>query len=453
MRKAQKGTEIKMIKTIKSNEFEKDCILQKTITSTKVTSSVAMIIANIIKRGDDALREYTEKFDGCILDSFELSQAVIDKAVEAVDPEFIKIMERAAENIKEFHMNQVQKGFNLPPKNGVILGQKITPIERVGIYVPGGSASYPSSVLMNCIPAKIAGVKEIIIATPPSNECMNSEDGVCCVNGVICINGIDARVLAAAKIAGADRVFTIGGAQAIAALAFGTNSVPRVDKITGPGNAYVAEAKRQVFGIVGIDMIAGPSDVLVIADSTADPVLIAADMLSQCEHGPDSPAILITNSKTLASKVDKELTSQLAALPRRDIARKAIKEHGLIIIAKSIDEAFDLSNTIAPEHLEVFLDEPFNFLDKIQNAGSVFLGKYSPEPLGDYYAGPNHTIPTSGTSRFSSPLSVEDFTKKTSYTFYSEKALRAASADVIRFAEEEGLKAHALSVSKRFKDK
>ena len=452
MRKARKGCK-KMIKIIKSSEFERGCIVQKTITSTKVTTAVAMIVANIIKRGDEALREYTQKHDGCLLDKFELSKAEMDKAVEVVDPEFIRIMERAAENIKDFHMNQIQKGFNLPPKNGVILGQKITPIERVGIYVPGGSASYPSSVLMNCIPARIAGVKEIIIATPPSGECMNSEDSVCCVNGVVCINGVDARVIAAAKIAGADRVFTIGGAQAIAAFAFGTDSVPAVDKITGPGNAYVTEAKRQVYGIVGIDMLAGPSDVLVIADGSADPVLIAADMLSQCEHGPDSPAVLITNSKSLANKVGKEITSQLGDLPRKDIARKAIKEHGLIIIAKSIDEAFELSNILAPEHLEVFLDEPFNYLDRIQNAGSVFLGKFTPEPLGDYYAGPNHTIPTSGTARFSSPLSVEDFTKKTSYTFYSEKALRAASNDVIRFAEEEGLKAHALSISKRFKDK
>jgi len=442
-----------MIKTIKSDEFERGCIVQKTITSTKITTAVAMIIANIIKRGDEALREYTEKFDGCKIENFELSKSAMDKAVEVVDPEFIRIMEQAAENIKDFHLNQSQKGFNLPPKSGVILGQKVTPIERVGIYVPGGSASYPSSVLMNCIPAKIAGVSEIIIATPPSSDCSNSDDGVCCVDGIVCINGVDARVIAAAKIAGADRVFTIGGAQAIAALAFGTASIPRVDKITGPGNSYVAEAKRQVFGIVGIDMIAGPSDVLVIADASADPAFIAADMLSQCEHGPDSPALLITNSKALAGKVSREITTQLSDLPRKDIARKAIKDHGLIIITKTIDEAFELSNIIAPEHLEIILDEPFNYLDKIHNAGSVFLGKYTPEPLGDYYAGPNHTIPTSGTARFSSPLSVDDFTKKTSYTFYSEKALRAASADVIRFAEEEGLKAHALSVSKRFKNK
>jgi len=429
-----------MIKIIKANEFEKNCIVQKTVDSTAITTAVAMVIANIIKRGDEALREYTVKFDGCELGSFELTKAAMDKAIDKVDPEFISVMERAARNIEDFHRNQVQKGFDLPPKNGVILGQKITPIERVGVYVPGGSASYPSSVLMNCIPAKIAGVKEIIIATPPSNECPVNTDSV---------NGVDPKVLAAAKIAGADRVFTMGGAQAIAALAFGTVTVPRVDKITGPGNVYVAEAKRQVFGIVGIDMIAGPSDILVIADASADPVLIAADMLSQCEHGPDSPAVLITNSKGLADKVSSEIEMQLPKLPRKDIARKAINEHGLIILAKSMDEAFKISNIIAPEHLEIFLDEPFYYLERVINAGSIFMGKFSPETLGDYYAGPNHTLPTSGTSRFSGPLSVDDFTKKTSYTYFSKEALIAASDDVIRFAEEEGLRAHALSISKR----
>ena len=443
-----------MIKVIKSSEFEKGCIVQKTISSTSITSSVAMIIANIIKRGDEALREYTERFDGCSLTNFELPKAAMEKALENLDPEFIKIMERAAKNIEDFHRNQIPKGFDLPPKNGIILGQKINPIERVGVYVPGGSASYPSSVLMNCIPAKIAGVKEIIIATPPSDKCnTDCEDDICQVDGVTCINGVDVRVIAAAKIAGVDRIFTIGGAQAIAALAYGTASIPRVDKITGPGNAYVAEAKRQVFGIVGIDMVAGPSDILIIADANVNPVFIAADMLSQCEHGPDSPAILITNSKSLADKVKKEIGTQLKALPREEIARKAVDDHGLIIITKSIEEAFEISNIIAPEHLEILLDEPFGYLDKVKNAGSVFLGHYTPEAIADYYAGPNHTLPTSGTSRFSSPLSVEDFTKKTSYTYYSKDALCAASEDVIRFAEEEGLRAHALSVSKRTGEK
>jgi len=409
-----------------------------------------MIIANIIKRGDEALHEYTERFDECSLKSFELPKDAMEKALKNLDPDFIKIMERAAKNIEDFHRNQIQKGFDLPPRNGIILGQKVNPIERVGVYVPGGSASYPSSVLMNCIPAKIAGVKEIIIATPPSPLCnIDCEDDICQVDGITCVNGIDIRVIAAAKIAGADRIFTIGGAQAIAALAFGTASIPRVDKITGPGNAYVAEAKRQVFGIVGIDMVAGPSDILIIADANANPELIAADMLSQCEHGPDSPAVLITNSKSLADKVKKEIEEQLSLLPRKEIARKAVDDHGLIIVTKSIDESFELSNTISPEHLEIMLEEPFNYLDKVINAGSVFLGKYTPEAIADYYAGPNHTLPTSGTSRFSSPLSVEDFIKKTSYTYYSKDALKAASEDVIRFAEEEGLRAHALSISKR----
>ena len=439
-----------MIKTIKSEDFEKECIVQKTMTSASMTSSVAIIVANIIKRGDEALREYTEEFDGCLIDRFELPHSAMEKALINVDPEFIKIMERAAKNIEDFHKNQIPKGFDIPPKNGIKLGQKVTPIKRVGVYVPGGTAAYPSSVLMNCIPAKIAGVSEIIIATPPSSKCnVNKEGGACCVNGITCINGVDARVVAAAKIAGADRVFTIGGAQAIAALAFGTESIPRVDKITGPGNAYVAEAKRQVFGIVGIDMIAGPSDILIIADASANPMHIAADMLSQCEHGPDSPAVLVTNSSVLAEEVSKEIEEQLPKLPREEIARKAVDNYGLIVLTKTIEEAFEISNILAPEHLEIQLDEPFYYLDKVVNAGSVFLGKHTPEALGDYYAGPNHTLPTAGTSRFSGPLSVEDFTKKTQYIYYSEEALNTVSKDITRFAEEEGLRAHALSISKR----
>ena len=427
-----------MIKIIKSDEFEFECILEKTATTTSLTTTVAMIIANVIKGGDEALREYTERFDECVLNSFELQQDAMEKAIRSVKSDFIGVMERAARNIEDYHSHQIQSGFELPPKDGVLLGQKVTPIDRVGLYIPGGTAPYPSSLLMNCIPAKIAGVSEIIIATPPSKE--RSSDGV---------NGVDARILAAAKIAGVDRVFTIGGAQAIAALAYGTDTVPRVDKITGPGNAYVAEAKRQVFGIVGIDMLAGPSDVLIIADKIADPVYIAADMLSQCEHGVDSPAILITNSTNLAKKVRGEIETQLSELPREKIARKAINEHGLIIITKTIDEAFEISNKLAPEHLGILLEEPFIYLDKVRNAGAVSIGKYTPEALGDYYAGPNHILPTSGTARFSGPLSVDDFTKKTSYVYYMEDALRAASNDVIRFAEEEGLRAHAVSIQKR----
>ena len=434
-----------MIKIIKASEFAVDCLVKKTVTSSAINTSVAMIIANILRRGDEALREYTERYDGCVPENFELSQEAMENAIKSVDPELIRVMEKASSNIESFHRNQIQVGFDLPPKDGVILGQRVTPIERVGVYVPGGSASYPSSVLMNCIPAKIAGVKEIIIATPPSSENMASEDAAS-------VNGVDARVLAAAKIAGADRVFTMGGAQAIAALAYGTETVPNVDKITGPGNVYVAEAKRQVFGIVGIDMIAGPSDVLIIADASADPELIAADMIAQSEHGPDSPTFLITNSKALSGKVNEEIEKQVSNLPRQEIARKAIDEFGKIIITKTIDEAFEISNKIAPEHLEIFLNEPFNYIDKVKNAGSVFLGKYSPATLGDYCAGPNHTLPTAGTSRFSSPLSVEDFTKKTSYTYYSKEAVIAVGKDVIRFAEEEGLRAHALSIEKRMQE-
>ena len=432
-----------MIKIIKSNELEKGNIVQKAVASTATTTTVALIIANVMTRGDEALKEYTNQFDGCMLESFELPRTAMDEAIKNVDPEFVKIMQRAAENIEDFHRNQIQKGFDLPPKDGVLLGQKVTPIERVGSYIPGGSASLPSSVLMNCIPAKIAGVNEVIIATPPSSKGGQLDR----------VNGVDARILAAAKIAGVHKVFSIGGAQAIAAMAYGTQTVPRVDKITGPGNVYVTEAKRQVFGAVGIDMIAGPSDIMIIASKTVNPTHIAADMLSQCEHGIDSPAILITDSMTLAKRVRIEIEMQLMALPREDIAREAVDKHGAIVVVDNIDEAFVISNERAPEHLEILLDEPFTCIDKIKNAGSVFLGKYTPEALGDYYAGPNHTLPTSGTARFSSPLSVDDFVKKTSYTYYSQKAVRAAGADVIRFAEEEGLAAHALSIAKRMKGK
>ena len=428
-----------MIRIIKSGEFYKaHGNVQQVVSPASVTATVTAIIEDVINRGDEALREYTEKYDGCLLESFELSKEAIDEAFSCVEPDFIGVMERAARNIEDFHRNQVQKGFDLPPENGVILGQRVTPIERVGLYVPGGTAPYPSSVLMNCIPAKIAGVREVIITTPPSGDESHSM-----------FNGVTPRIIAAAKIAGVDRIFTMGGAQAVAALAYGTKTVPRVDKITGPGNAYVAEAKRQVFGIVGIDMIAGPSDVLIIADETADPIHVAADILSQSEHGSDSPAVLVTNSTALSDKVAMEIEVQLSKLPRADMARKAVDELGLIVVTKSLEEAFEISNIIAPEHLEILLDEPFNYLDKVKNAGAVFLGKHTTVALGDYYAGPNHTLPTSGTARFSSPLSVDDFIKKTSYAYYSKEALHAASGDVIRFAKEEGLDGHALSVSKR----
>ena len=420
-----------MIKIIKSSEFESTRAAQDTAPAS-VVAAVAEIIADVVKRGDAALREYTERFDGCALDSFELPPSSLDEALREVGPEFLGIMERAAKNIEEFHRCQISRGFEMTRGEGVILGQKVIPLERVGLYIPGGTAPYPSTVLMNCIPAKLAGVGEVVIATPPSKD-----------------GRVNAGILAAAKIAGADRVFTIGGAQAIAALAYGTGTVPRVDKITGPGNAYVAEAKRQVFGAVGIDMIAGPSDILVIADGGADPELVAADMLSQCEHGTDSPAVLVTDSAELAEKVGMEIETQVKSLPRERIAREAVDTHGRIIIAESLDQAFAISNKLAPEHLEIFLDDPFKYLDKVRNAGSVFLGKNAPEALGDYFAGPNHTLPTSGTARFSSPLSVGDFVKKTQYTYYTNEALRDVGDDVVRFAESEGLTAHAESVRRR----
>ena len=432
-----------MIKIINAGDFNAGQKVQYTTpaeaafsasvtASEAVTASVAGIIANVIKRGDEALREYTEKFDGCELSSFELPQSALDEAIRSAGPDFVGVLERAAENIKNFHRRQIRHDFIMTPGNGVVLGQRILPLSRVGIYIPGGTAAYPSSVLMNCIPAKLAGVGEIVMATPPARDGRD-------------ITGI----LAAAKIAGVDRVFTIGGAQAVAALAYGTETVPRVDKITGPGNAYVAEAKRQVFGVVGIDMIAGPSDILIIADESADPAHVAADMLSQCEHGEDSAAVLITDSVALAYQVDAHIDEQVKKLPRKKIAQKAIDNNSKIIIADSLEQAFDISNELAPEHLEILLDDPLIYLSKVTNAGSVFLGKNTPEALGDYYAGPNHTIPTSGTARFASPLSVDDFIKKSSFTYYSQDALRSAAADVVSFAEKEGLSAHALSVSKR----
>jgi len=423
-----------MIKTVKPGEYIPTRTARQTAPAA-VAAAVAEIIKNVTERGDAALRDYSEKFDGCVPAAFELEKSALDGAMRDAGAEFIGVMERAARNIEDFHRRQISEGFVIAPRNGVVIGQRVTPIDKVGVYVPGGTAAYPSTVLMNCIPAKLAGAGEIIIATPPQR------------------GGISSGVLAAAKIAGADRVFAIGGAQAIAALAYGTETVPRVDKITGPGNAYVAEAKRQVFGIVGIDMIAGPSDILVIASDGADPVLVAADMLSQCEHGGDSSAILVTDSKALARSVGEQIEAQLASLPREQIARAAVDNNSMIIIAASINNAFEIANEIAPEHLEIMLDDPFMYLSRVRNAGSVFLGKCAPEALGDYYAGPNHTLPTSGTARFSSPLSVGDFVKKTSFTYYSEEALRGAGGDVVRFASKEGLEAHAISVQKRMDGK
>ena len=422
-----------MIKIMKYGEVSPDEIFARGETSFDVADIVTDIIDNVKKNGDKALFEYCEKFDKAILSSLEVSAEEIEEAFQLVEPKFIEILKKAAENIRTFHEKQVRNSFIISEKDGVITGQKVTPIEKVGLYVPGGTAAYPSTVLMDSIPAKIAGCEEICITTPPS------------ANGKV-----NPVILAAAKIAGVDRIFKIGGAQAVAALAYGTETVPKVDKIVGPGNAFVAEAKRQVFGLVSIDMIAGPSEILVIADGNSDARFVAADLLSQAEHDKMASAVLVTDSEDLAQKVSDELERQLALLPREEIARTSIDNNGKIIIADNLKDVIDVANEIAPEHLELCVDNPFDYLDKIKNAGSIFMGRYCPESLGDYFAGPNHTLPTSGTARFSSPLSVDDFVKKSQYTYYTKEALAKVADDVAFFAEKEGLSAHARSATIRF---
>lgn len=422
-----------MIKIMKYGEVSKDEIFARGETSFDVADIVMDIIENVKQNGDKALFEYAEKFDKAKLSSLEVTEEEIEEAFNKVEPKFIEIIKTAAQNIRNFHEKQVRNSFIINEQEGIVTGQKVTPIEKVGLYVPGGTAAYPSTVLMDSIPAKIAGCSEICIATPPS------ADGK--VNPVI---------LAAAKIAGVDRIFKMGGAQAIAALAYGTQTVPKVDKIVGPGNAFVAEAKRQVFGRVSIDMIAGPSEILVIADGKSNPKFVAADLLSQAEHDKMASAVLVTDSMELAVKVQAEIENQLKALPREEIARTSIDNNGKIIVADNIADVIDVSNEIAPEHLELCVDNPFDYLDKIKNAGSIFMGRYCPEALGDYYAGANHTLPTSGTARFSSPLSVDDFVKKSQYTYYTKDALKKVAEDVAFFAEKEGLTAHARSATIRF---
>ena len=423
-----------MIKVFRYNEIDPSEIFSREIGSTKNIEDIVFdIIANVRRSGDKALFEYCEKFDKVSLSSLEVTEQEIDEAFASVEPKFVEILREASKNIYAFHSRQVRNSFVINEKEGVVIGQKIIPIEKVGLYVPGGTAAYPSSVLMNAIPAKIAGCSEIVMVTPPA------KDGK--VNPVI---------LAAAKIAGVSRIFKVGGAQAVAALAYGTESLPAVDKIVGPGNAFVAEAKKQVFGKVAIDMIAGPSEILVIADGSCDPVCVAADMLSQAEHDRMASAVLVTDSETLAEAVSAELERQIPQLDRCEIARTSIDNNGKIIITGSIDQAIEVSNLIAPEHLEVCVDNPFDYLDKIKHAGSIFMGKNCPEALGDYFAGPNHTLPTSGTARFSSPLSVDDFIKKTQFTYYTKEALRGVSRDVEFFAKKEGLGAHAKSAVIRF---
>ncbi len=426
-----------MIKIYKYGEVASSEIFKRENISANVEDVVSEIIENVIKNGDRSLFEYSEKFDKASLDALEVSEAEINEAFSSVDAEFIEILKEAADNIRAFHKRQVRNSFVINEKDGVVTGQKVTPIEKVGLYVPGGTAAYPSTVLMDSIPAKIAGCSEIVMVTPPT------KDGK--VNPVI---------LAAAKIAGVDRIFKVGGAQAVAALAYGTESVPKVDKIVGPGNAFVAEAKRQVFGKVSIDMIAGPSEILVVADSTCDARYVAADLLSQAEHDRMASAVLVTDSYAFAELVSCELEKQLPALPRYEIARASIDNNGKIIVAEgNLLLAIDIANEIAPEHLELCVDNPFDYLDKIKHAGSIFMGKHCPEALGDYFAGPNHTLPTSGTARFSSPLGVEDFVKTSQFTYYTRDALSRVAEKVAYFANKEGLDAHAKSATIRFEEK
>lgn len=420
-----------MIK-IFDKDFDINKILSREIQSYgEYEESVRQIVADVMTGGDAAVKKYTRKFDGVSVDDLAVSGDEIDEAFASVSPRFLEVVKKSAENIAEFHSKQKKSGFEIN-RDGVTLGQKYTAVEKAGLYVPGGTASYPSTVLMNAVPAKIAGVGEIIMCTPPSK------------NGKV-----RAEILAAAKIAGVDRIYKCGGAQAIAAMAYGTESIPKVYKIVGPGNIFVALAKKLVFGTVSIDMIAGPSEILVVADGKADARHVAADMLSQAEHDKLASAVLVTDSAALAKDVAAEIDRQLETLPRREIASASIENNGKIIVTDSIERAVEVANAIAPEHLEMCVKNPRAWLDKIKNAGSVFLGGYTPEALGDYYAGPNHTLPTGGSAKFSSPLSVDDFVKKTQYIMYSAEALEKAAADVEYFAESEGLDGHARSVKIR----
>lgn len=424
-----------MIKIYKYGEVSNSEIYKRENIASGVEGIVAEIIANVIKNGDKALFEYASKFDKCDLKSLEVTVEEIDEAFESVDKEFLDILREAKENITAFHKKQVTNSFFINDKNGVFLGQRVSAIEKVGLYVPGGTAAYPSTVLMDSIPAKIAGCKEIVMVTPPSKE-----------------GKVNPVILAAAKIAGVDKIYKVGGAQAVAALAYGTETISKVDKIVGPGNAYVAEAKKQVFGKVSIDMIAGPSEILVVADSTCNPKFIAADLLSQAEHDKMATAVLVTDSNEFALAVSDEIEKQIPELLRSEIARASIDNNGKIIVAENnLLLAIDIANEIAPEHLELAVDNPFDYLDKIKHAGSIFMGKYTPEALGDYFAGPNHTLPTSGSARFSSPLSVDDFVKKSQIIYYTEDALKEVSDKVAYFARKEGLDAHAKSAEVRGK--
>lgn len=417
-----------MIKILKYNEVDKKDIFARTAPTVDVEDIVADIIYDVRKNGDKALFKYCEKFDKAKLSDLAVSSQEIGEAVNATDPEFLRILKRAAKNITKFHEKQKRNSFIINDENGIVMGQKIIPVDRAGLYVPGGTAAYPSTVLMDSIPAKLAGCREVIMVTPPDKD-----------------GKVSPVILAAAYVAGVDRIFKVGGAQAIAALAYGTESIPAVDKIVGPGNAFVAEAKKQVFGKVSIDMIAGPSEILVVADSTCRSDFVAADLLSQAEHDKMASAVLVCDCAELAEKVSEEIERQLPFLERAEIARASIDNNGKIIVADNLFAAIEIANEIAPEHLELCVDNPFDYLDSIRHAGSVFMGKNCPEALGDYMAGPNHTLPTGGTAKFSSPLSVDDFVKKTQYTYFTKEALRNMARDVEYFAKQEGLTAHAKS--------
>ncbi len=424
-----------MIKILNYNEVNNAEIFARFEPTSSVEDIVADIIANVRQNGDKALLEYTARFDKATLSDMRVSAEEIDEAVDAVEPEFVEILKKAAANIRRFHMAQKRQSFIINDTDGVVMGQKIIPVDRAGLYVPGGTAAYPSTVLMDAIPAKIAGVKEVVMVTPPSAD-----------------GKVNPAILAAAYVAGVDKIFKVGGAQAIAALAYGTESIPKVDKIVGPGNAFVAEAKKQVFGQVSIDMIAGPSEILIVADGKTNPKYAAADLLSQAEHDKLASAVLVTDSMALAKAVSEELERQIPLLDRAEIARASIDHNGKIIVADTLDIVIDIANEIAPEHLELCVDNPFDYLDKIRHAGSIFMGRNCPEALGDYFAGPNHTLPTSGTAKFSSPLSVDDFIKKTQYTYFTEDALRSVAYDVAKFAEKEGLTGHAKSAVVRLEE-
>jgi len=423
-----------MIKILEYGKVANEDIFARTEPEIDVEAVVSDIIENVKNNGDKALYEYCEKFDHAVLDTLLVSEEEIAEAVSLVEPEFLEILKKACANIRKFHEKQVRNSFIINDESGIVIGQKIIPVDRAGLYVPGGTAAYPSTVLMDSIPAKIAGVKEVVMVTPPNKE-----------------GKVNPVILAAAYVAGVDKIFKVGGAQAVAALAFGTESIPKVDKIVGPGNAFVAEAKKQVFGKVSIDMIAGPSEILIVADGATDPSHAAADLLSQAEHDRLASAVLVTDSVELANAVSDELERQIPLLERADIARASIDNNGKIIVADDLMRAIEIANEIAPEHLELLLDNPFDYLDAIRHAGSIFMGRNCPEALGDYFAGPNHTLPTSGTAKFSSPLSVDDFVKKTQYTYYTKDALSRVADDVAYFARKEGLTAHANSAIIRTK--